>query len=66
MTAGGRFPDSNGMGPVHKLTNDCAKVFASDYALLSGLAFIGVMALALSPRIHRMRHRFHADEKDLG
>ncbi len=54
-----------GMGPVHELKNDCAKVFASFYALFSGLVFIGVMALVLSPIVHRMLHRFHADEKDL-
>jgi len=54
-----------GMGPVHALTNDCAKVFASFYALFSGLVFIGIMALILSPLVHRMLHRFHADEKDL-
>ena len=54
-----------GMGPVHELTNDCAKVFAAGYALFSGLVFIGVMALVLSPLVHRMLHRFHADEKDL-
>ncbi len=54
-----------GMGPVHELRNDCAKIFASAYALFSGLVFIGVMALVLSPLVHRMLHKFHADEKDL-
>ncbi len=54
-----------GMGPVHELRTDCAKVFASGYALFSGLVFIGVMALVLAPLVHRMLHRFHADEKDL-
>ena len=54
-----------GMGPVHELRSDCAKVFASAYALFSGLVFIGVMAIVLSPIVHRMLHRFHADEKDV-
>ncbi len=54
-----------GMGPVHELRSDCAKLFASAYALFSGLVFIGVMALVLSPLVHRMLHKFHADEKDL-
>jgi TRAP-type C4-dicarboxylate transport system permease small subunit len=54
-----------GMGPVHELRTDCAKIFASCYALFPGLVFIGVMALVLSPLVHRMLHRFHADEKDL-
>jgi len=55
----------SGMGPVHELKTDGAKIFASVYALCSGLVFIGVMALVLSPIVHRMLHRFHADEKDL-
>ena len=55
----------SGMGPVHELKTDGAKIFASCYALFSGLVFIGVMALVLSPLVHRMLHRFHADEKDL-
>ncbi len=54
-----------GMGPVHELKTDWAKIFASGYALFSGLVFIGVMALVLAPLVHRMLHRFHADEKDL-
>ncbi len=54
-----------GMGPVHELRTDDAKIFASGYALFSGLVFIGVMALVLAPLVHRMLHKFHADDKDL-
>ncbi len=54
-----------GMGPVHELRTDGAKIFASCYALFSGLVFIGIMAIVLAPLVHRMLHRFHADEKDL-
>jgi hypothetical protein len=51
-----------GMGPVEKLPNSEAKIFASAYALFSGLVFIAVLGLVLSPIIHRLLHMFHADE----
>ena len=54
-----------GMGPVNPLPTDAAKVFASAYALFSGLIFIAVMALVLSPVVHRILHKFHVDEKDV-
>lgn len=54
-----------GMGPVNQLPNDAAKIFASAYALFSGLIFIAVMGLVLSPVVHRILHKFHVDEKDV-
>ena len=54
-----------GMGPVNPLANDGAKVFASLYALFSGLMFIGIMGVVLSPIVHRFLHKFHVDEKDV-
>ncbi len=54
-----------GMGPVGTLTSDGAKVFASFYALLSGLAFISASGIVLSPMVHRVLHRFHIEEKEL-
>ena len=54
----------SGMGPVNILTNTIAKVFASLYALFSGLLFIAVMAIVLAPIMHRILHKFHIDEKD--
>ena len=53
-----------GMGPIGDLPNDAAKLFASAYALFSGLMFIGIMGVVLSPIIHRFLHKFHVDEKD--
>ena len=53
-----------GMGPVNPLTNDASKIFASLYALFSGLMFIGIMGVVLSPIVHRFLHKFHVDEKD--
>ena len=54
-----------GMGPVDVLTTTGAKIFASLYALFSGLVFIAVMGIVFSPIVHRMLHRFHIDDKDL-
>ena len=53
-----------GMGPVGELKSDAAKIFASAYALFSGLVFISVMAVMLAPILHRLLHRFHIDEED--
>lgn len=54
-----------GMGPVNQLPTDGAKIFASGYALFSGLIFIAVMGVVLSPVVHRIMHSFHIDEKDI-
>lgn len=54
-----------GMGPVDSLTSAGAKVFASIYALFSGLVFIAVMGIVFSPIVHRMLHKFHIDDRDL-
>ena len=52
-----------GMGPVDILHSGSAKIFASVYALFSGLAFIGIASLIVAPFAHRLLHRFHLDEK---
>ena len=54
-----------GMGPINQLPTSAAKVFASMYALFSGLLFIGIMGIVLAPVVHRMLHKFHLDDKDL-
>ncbi len=51
-----------GMGPVNQLTTVGAKIFASAYALFSGLVFIGVMGVVLTPAAHRLLHKFHIEE----
>ncbi|MFH0985552.1 MAG: hypothetical protein V1882_08455 [Candidatus Omnitrophota bacterium] len=50
-----------GMGPVDTLTNTGAKVFASLYALFSGLVFIAAMGFVFAPIAHRMLHKFHME-----
>ncbi len=54
-----------GMGPVNALVTIEAKLFASAYALFSGLVFIAIMGIVLAPVTHRMLHKFHIDEEDL-
>jgi hypothetical protein len=53
-----------GMGPVSELHHDSAKLFASAYAIFSGLAFIAVAGILLLPAVHRVLHRFHLDDRD--
>lgn len=50
-----------GMGPVNALNTVGGKLFASAYALFSGVVFIGVMGLVLAPFAHRLIHRFHLE-----
>jgi hypothetical protein len=50
-----------GMGPVDPLHSSAAKIFASCYALFSGLAFIGIASLIVAPFAHRLLHRFHIE-----
>lgn len=50
-----------GMGPVDAMTTDGAKLFASFYALFSGVAFLTIVAVLLAPAVHRFLHRFHLD-----
>lgn len=54
-----------GMGPVDALKSDAAKIFASVYALFSGLVFIGVAGILAAPLVHRLLHRFHLEEDDV-
>ena len=54
-----------GMGEVNPLIGARAKIFASAYALFSGLVFIAVMGIIFTPIVHRVLHTFHVDEKDL-
>jgi hypothetical protein len=42
-----------------------AKLFASGYALFSGLVFIAVMGIVIAPITHRMLHQFNIDDEDI-
>jgi len=54
-----------GMGPVDRLTSVPAKLFASAYALFSGMVLITVSGIVLAPIVHRILHAFHL-EADAG
>jgi len=54
-----------GMGPVGTLNSDAAKLFASAYALFSGLVFVSATGILLTPIFHRVLHKFHLEERDL-
>jgi disulfide bond formation protein DsbB len=43
-----------GMRPVDALHSSVAKIFASCYALFSGLVFIGIASLIVAPFAHRI------------
>ena len=53
-----------GMGPVAELTETPAKIFASFYALFSGLVFVVVMGVVSAPILHRVLHTFHMTDQD--
>ena len=56
-----------GMGPVDPLHNDAGKVFASLYALYSGIMLLASVGVLLSPVLHRVLHRFHLEsDEDAG
>jgi hypothetical protein len=50
-----------GMGPIWSPLTTGGKLFASFYALFSGLVFLSVAALVLAPVMHRILHHFHRE-----
>jgi hypothetical protein len=55
-----------GEGPVESPSSPGGKVFAGLEALYSGLVFVVVVGVILTPVLHRAMHKFHwegADEK---
>jgi hypothetical protein len=53
-----------GMGPVDRMTTTSGKLFASGYALYSGITFISMIGVVVAPILHRVVHRFHIDTDD--
>ena len=53
-----------GMGEVDALHGRAAKLFASAYALFSGIVFITVAGLLFAPLFHRILHLFHVEKSD--
>ena len=50
-----------GMGPVDAMEGDGAKLFASAYALFSGVVFLSAVGVLLTPAFHRLLHHFHLE-----
>ena len=53
-----------GMGPVNELKTTAGKLFASFYALYSGIIFLVIAGLFFAPILHRILHSFHLDPND--
>lgn len=57
----------SGMGPVIDQNinlSNTAKVFASFYALFSGVTFLSIFSILLAPIIHRFFHKMHLENDD--
>lgn len=52
-----------GMGPVNTMISTGGKLFASFYALFSGIVFLTTIAFVLAPAAHRFLHKFHLKDK---
>jgi hypothetical protein len=52
-----------GMGPVDKPEGQTGKLFSIFYCLYSGIAFLSLVAILITPIYHRFLHRFNLDEE---
>jgi hypothetical protein len=50
-----------GMGPVNPLQTSPGKIFASFYALYSGIILLASVGVLAAPLFHRVLHRFHLE-----
>ena len=53
-----------GMGPSDNLDTTEGKLFASFYALFSGVAFLTFIGVLFAPIYHRFLHKFHFDYQE--
>jgi hypothetical protein len=53
-----------GEGPVESPSSPAGKVFAGLYALYSGLVFVVVVGVIVTPVLHRAMHKFHWEGED--
>ena len=51
-----------GVGPIAPMPDDTAKIFSSFYALFSGTAFFSIIAVLLSPVVHRFLHMLNQED----
>jgi hypothetical protein len=50
-----------GMGPVDRVETVAGKLFATAYALFSGVAFVSIVAVLFAPVVHRFFHALHVE-----
>jgi hypothetical protein len=55
-----------GMGPVAPLETNPGKLFASFYALFSGMVFLVAVGVLIAPMFHRFLHHFHLELDEAG
>jgi hypothetical protein len=53
-----------GMGPVDRMETAGAKLFATGYALFSGITFVTTVAVLFAPVVHRFFHHLHLEIED--
>jgi hypothetical protein len=53
-----------GMGPINEMVSDSAKLFASAYALFSGVIFLSTVAIFFAPFAHRLMHMLNITDID--
>ncbi len=53
-----------GMGPVSGMHTAAGKLFASAYALYSGVMLLASVGVLLAPVLHRVLHRFHLETEE--
>ncbi len=53
-----------GMGPVTELHTTVGKLFASFYALYSGVVFLVIAGILVTPVFHRVLHHFHLEDDE--
>ena len=53
-----------GMGPVNELHTNAGKVFASMYALFSGMLILVVAGIVIAPLAHRLLHWMRLEKED--
>jgi len=53
-----------GMGPVNTLQTNAGKIFASFYALYSGIIMLASVGILATPILHRFLHYFHLELED--
>ncbi len=53
-----------GMGPVNPLASTAGKLFASFYALFSGILFLVIASILMAPVVHRFLHKLHLNVEE--